>query len=158
MACNGRYCGFGAGPRGSREDSLCGLRYSSVHHREVGVSRSNLGGAQAQVTHLRSRWYSRCLAFWGRFFMVKHQYLDNTEILCNISVKSTGRISTQQPRSPAMPGNGPRQLPAMTGNEGQCAGNVPAMGCHITGHSLGTTSPVMFRQLGALPAIAGMSR
>jgi len=46
----------------------------------------------------------------------------------------------------------------MTGNEGQCTGNVPAMGCHITGHSLGTKSPVMFRKLGALPAIAGVSR
>ena len=42
-----------------REDGLCGLRYSSVHHREVGVSRSDLRGAQGQVAHtwpLRLRW------------------------------------------------------------------------------------------------------
>ena len=40
---------FGAGC--PRKDSLCGLRYSSVHHREVGVSRSDLRGAQGQVAH-----------------------------------------------------------------------------------------------------------
>ena len=48
---------FGAG--GPREDDLCGLRYSSVHHREVGVSRSDLRGAQGRVAHtwpLRLRW------------------------------------------------------------------------------------------------------
>ena len=42
-----------------REDGLCGLRYSSVHHREVGVSRSDLRGAQGRVAHtwpLRLRW------------------------------------------------------------------------------------------------------
>ena len=42
-----------------REDSLCGLRYSSVHHREVGVSRSDLRRAQGQTARtwpLRSRW------------------------------------------------------------------------------------------------------
>ena len=41
------FCVFGAG--GPREDSLCGLRYSSVHHREVGVSRSDLRRAQGQT-------------------------------------------------------------------------------------------------------------
>ena len=37
--------------RGPPKDSLCGLRYSSVHHREGGVSRSDLRGAQGQVVH-----------------------------------------------------------------------------------------------------------
>ena len=41
------FCVSGAG--GPREDSLCGLRYSYVHHREVGVSRSDLRSAQGQT-------------------------------------------------------------------------------------------------------------
>ena len=51
------FCVFGA--RGPREDSVCGLRYSSVHHREVEVSRSDLRRAQGQTARtwlLRSRW------------------------------------------------------------------------------------------------------
>ena len=48
-----------------REDDLCGWRYSSVHHREVGVSRSDLRRAQGRTARtwpLRSRW----LGQWPR--------------------------------------------------------------------------------------------
>ena len=51
--------GFGA--RGPREDSVCGLRYSSVHHREVGVSRSDLRRAQGPTART---WPLRLLPVW----------------------------------------------------------------------------------------------
>ena len=46
-------------PFATVKTTVCGLRYSSVNHREVGVSRSDLRGAQGQAVHtwpLRSRW------------------------------------------------------------------------------------------------------
>ena len=36
------FCGFGAGGLTQGASCLCGLRYGSVNHRVVGVSRSDL--------------------------------------------------------------------------------------------------------------------
>ena len=62
-----------------REGGLCGLRHSSAHHREVGVSRSDLRGAQGQVAHtwplrLRLLGPEVCALKWWLIIQINFDY------------------------------------------------------------------------------------